>query len=67
MFPDAFAIVCFLYLENAGSSRHALQDADLIAVLQEDGPVVVDILHLDKHSGCTCPPAACWTVVFVQK
>lgn len=55
--------VCVFNLEDAGSPGHALQDAGLITVLEEDGSVVVDILHLDKHSSCSCPPAACWTIV----
>lgn len=59
--------VCVFNLEDAGSSGHTLQDAGLIAVLEEDGSVVVDILHLDKHSGRSCPPAACWTIVYVQE
>ncbi|KAG7230096.1 hypothetical protein INR49_009816, partial [Caranx melampygus] len=53
-----------LFDYDAGSSRHALQDAGLVAVLEEDGSVVVDILHFDKHSSCSCPPAACWTIVY---
>ena len=62
-----FVSRCVLYLEDAGSSGHALQYAGLIAVLQEDGSVVVNILPLDEHGGCACPPAARRTVVYVQK
>lgn len=67
MFSEALSIVCVCYLKNAGSPGHTLQYAGLIAVLEEDGSVVVDILHLYKHSGCARPPAARWTVVCVQK
>lgn len=59
--------LCVFYLKDAGSLGHALQYGGLIAVLQEDGSVVINILHLDKYSGCACPPAACWTIVYVQK
>lgn len=53
------------YLKDAGSLGHALQYGGFIAVLEEDGSVVVNILHLDKYSGCACPPTACRTVVCV--
>lgn len=58
-----FCSVC-LYLQDACSLGHALQYTGLIAVLEEDGPVVINIPHLDKHGGCACPPAACWTIVW---
>lgn len=55
------------YLEDAGPLGNALQDAGLIAVLEEDGPVVVHVLHLHQHGGCAGPPAACWAVVYVHQ
>lgn len=58
---------CVFYLKDAGSLGHALQYGGFIAVLEEDGSVVVNILHLDIYSGCACPPTACWTVVYVQQ
>lgn len=58
--------VCAFHLKDAGSSGNTLQYAGLIAVLQEDGSVVVNILHLNKYRGCACSPTACWTVVYVQ-
>lgn len=60
-------VVCRLHLKYAGSLGDALQHAGLVAVLQEDGPVVVHILHLHKHGGRACPATARWTVVCGQK
>lgn len=60
-------VVCVVHLKDAGSSGHALQYAGLVAILEEDGSVVIYVLHFNKYSGCACPPAACWTVVYVQK
>lgn len=60
-------VVCVFHLKDAGSSGDALQYAGLIAILKEDGSVVIYILHLNKYSGCACPPAACWTVVYMKQ
>ena len=61
------SIMCVCHLKDAGSSGHTLQYAGLVAVLEEDGSVVVDVLHLDKYSGRARPPAARWAVVCVQE
>lgn len=61
------AVSVAFHLKYAGSLGNALQYAGLVAVLQEDGSVVINILHLNKYSGCACPPTACWTIVCVQK
>lgn len=50
--------VCVFHLKDAGSLRHALQYAGLIAVLEEDGPVVVNVLHFHKNGGRACSAAA---------
>lgn len=55
------------HLKYAGALGNALQYAGLVAVLQEDGPVVVDVLHLHEHGGRACPPAARRTVVCAWK
>lgn len=62
-----FSCVCAVYPQDAGSLGHILRCAGLIAVLEKDGSVVINILHLDKYSGGSCSPAARWTVVYVQK
>lgn len=59
--------VCVFYPNDAGSLGHALHYAGLIAVLEEDGSVVVHVLHLHKHGGRARPAAAGRTVVCVQK
>lgn len=59
--------MCAFHLKDAGSPGDTLQYAGLIAVLQEDGSVVVNILNLNKYSGCSCSPTARWTIVYVQK
>lgn len=64
---SVIADVAAFHLKYAGSLGNTLQHAGLVAVLQEDGSVVVNILHLDEHSGCACSPTACWTVVCVWK
>lgn len=58
--------MCAFHLKDAGSLGDTLQYTGLIAVLKEDGSVVVNILHLNKHRGRARPPTACWTVVCVQ-
>ena len=52
-----------VYLQDAGSYGDILQYAGLVAVLEEDGSVVVHVQYFYKHCGCACPPAACWTIV----
>lgn len=55
------------HLKDAGSLRHALQHAGLIAVLEEDGSVVVNILHFNKHGGRAGSAAACRSIIYQQK
>lgn len=55
------------HLKYAGSLGNALQYAGLVAVLQKDGSVVINVLHLNEHSGRACSPTACWTIVCVCK
>lgn len=66
-FLDKCASCVAFHLQYAGSLGNALQYAGLVAVLQEDGSVVVDVLHLDEHGGRACSPTACWTVVCACK
>lgn len=46
---------------------HRLQHTGLIAVLQEDRPVVINVLYFNKYGGSACPSAACWTVVYMDR
>ncbi|KAG7268026.1 hypothetical protein CRUP_021207 [Coryphaenoides rupestris] len=45
-------------LHDAGAPGHVLQHAGLVAALQEDGSVVVDVQHLHEHGGRARPAAA---------
>lgn len=50
-------------LHNAAGSRDVLRDADFIAALQEDGPVVVDIQDGHEHRGSAGAPVPGGTIV----
>lgn len=59
--------VCIFHLKDACSSGNTFQYAGLVTVLEEDGSVVINVLHLDEHGSRACPSAASRTVVYVQK
>lgn len=59
--------VCVFHLKDACSSGNTFQYAGLVTVLEEDGSVVINVLHLDEHGSRACPSAASRTVVYVQK
>ena len=66
MFVCVCVCVCAVRqnLEDAGPVGHVLQHAGLVAVLEEDGSVVVHVQHLHEHGGRARPPAARWAVVW---
>lgn len=52
------------YLEHTGSSRDVLQNGSLVAVLKEDGPIVVDIQHFYVDGSCACFSVPSWAVIY---
>lgn len=56
-----------MYLEYTGSSRDVLQNSSLVAVLKEDGSVIVDIQNFDVDGSCACFSVPSRAVVYRKK
>lgn len=59
--------VYYMYLEYTGSSRDVLQNSSLVAVLKEDGSVIVDIQHFNVGGSRACFSVSSWAVIYRKK